>query len=300
MAGKAYTMEQRIGRASSASFPSLDAHKARVDNLLAPVVDIIPEPQPEEVKPNFLSEIVPAAARTSNATYGAYHDAMEAEHHDIDPSYKYSEHTDEIRKDVPSKYWDRFPVHRSLGAALKERKDILAELADLDTLKKAGFTGVVTSTALMLADVPTLLGGFSEAYALANFMTKTARVLNATTTGAIGLLTAVGQEAALQSTTHTRDGEDMIYAGVFSATVGPALGALSKQGKDLSKSIMRDMDEKLLRDTPMEYTSRAEAMDLAHAEVHGAAKPTVVEPTGVPPIVNQGLVLSFDTFMFKS
>jgi len=179
--------------------------------------------KPEEQSPGFF-EAVGAGFRRENLAYNVL-DALASEKpEDIDLSYRFEEHKDELLQGLPEYMHPSIAREASLDAARYERQRALDDLADQQIIADSGFTGITAS----------LIGAVlsPENYvpwnAAASWTNKVNRMANAVRLGLVTGGTAAGAEAVLAANDYTKDGEDILYAGTFGFVLGGSIGAAVK------------------------------------------------------------------------
>lgn len=179
--------------------------------------------QPEEKSPGFF-EAVGAGFRRENLAYNVLDSLSSEKPEDIDLSYNFQAHKDELLKDLPEHMHSSIAREASLEAARYERQRALDDLADQQIIADSGFTGITAS----------LIGGIvsPENYipwtAAASWTNKANRAANAARLGLVTAGTAAGTEAVLASQDYTKDGEDVLYAASFGFVLGGAVGGIIK------------------------------------------------------------------------
>lgn len=221
-----------------------------VDIINEPVVSarptselLSPAPAPEEGL-GFFDVIGRASEQTNLLTRGMIASYNASRDSKVDPEYRYEDHRDELRKDVPIEYWYEIAQGNSLEEAQFIKWRILDELDGKNQVARAGYKGTM---ALLTAGVlsPENIVPMGAAYSWAN---KGSRLQTALKTGAIGAAAAGGAEAAIVGGTFTKDAEDILYASTFGFVLGGALGGLTKQADDASAALRKEMDASLADD----------------------------------------------------
>lgn len=179
--------------------------------------------QPEEQSPGFF-ETVGAGFRRENLAYNVLESLSSEKPEDIDLSYRFEEHKDELLKDLPEHMHPSIAREASLDAARYERQRALDDLADQQIITDSGFTGVAASFIGAVVSPE----NYVPWTAAASWTNKANRAANAVRTGLVTGGTAAGAEAVLAANDYTKDGEDVLYAGTFGFVLGGAIGAAVK------------------------------------------------------------------------
>lgn len=182
--------------------------------------------QPEEQSPGFF-ETVGAGFRRENLAYNVL-DAMASDKpEDIDLSYRFDDHRDELLEGLPEHMHPSIAREASLSAARYERQRALDDLTDQQIIADGGFTGVTAS----LIGAVVSPENYVPWTAAASWTNKANRAANAVRLGLVTAGTAGGAEAILAANDYTKDGEDVLYAASFGFVLGGGIGGAIKPKK---------------------------------------------------------------------
>ena len=200
---------------------------------------LIPEPEQEPDRPNFLTETFPAAVRLNN-TFGSYfNDQTAGVQNSVQEGY-------DVLKDVVDTKYEPFLRSHFVGsfnpdytAAIKKQID--QEIADREIEQASGFSGFLAGGIAALVDWPTLIPGGAV---IQNVRGGVALGRTATSMAVAGATAGLTSEAALQATQQLRTKEETAIAvaggALLSGVFGTGLARYLSAGQSQTLSAQLD------------------------------------------------------------
>ena len=182
-----------------------------------------------------------AARRSESMTYALARNSLDSDYK-ADDNFKLADHFDEYSKEIPEEDWSIFEEARSVPHLDRITAQYNEEKADLETISNRGWQGTVMQVGAAIFDEGNAALVAAPVLGVTSKITKIQRALRV---GGIAGVENAAIESFLYKSQHTRQAEDIVYAGLAGFVLGAPIGYLTRGESELMNEAARKSAEEV-------------------------------------------------------